>query len=358
MERTTLFRIASMTKPITSVTALQAMEEGRFKLTDPITRWAPEFANMRVLRSASDTFDESVPAERDITMGDLLSHRAGLTYGDFHEGPIGLAYADALGLQIDSGLSPDNWIAELAKLPLIAQPGARFSYGVATDLLGILLSRIDGKPLGQVLEDRILDPLDMTDTAFDVPPEKRSRVAAAFGFDSDGRPIELGDGPGNSFLQSRPSGLMFQSGGAGLWSTADDYLKFAKLFLNRGEIDGERVLQPETAAMMCTDVLSADQRADAEIGGYNLFAEGHGFGLGAAVVVEPNDAMPFPCGGSEGAIGWPGAFGGWWRADPRRGVILVFLTHCMADVEQRARGLGMGVIGAQAEFAEIAAKAV
>ena len=146
-----------MTKPITSVAALMLVDEGRIALNDPIANYAPEFSRMRVLRSPDGPLDETDPAERLITFEDLLTHRAGLTYGDFHRGPISGAYREALGGDIDSDVVPDEWIARLARLPLVGQPGAMWTYGRATDLLGLLIARIEGEPLGAVLKRRIFD---------------------------------------------------------------------------------------------------------------------------------------------------------------------------------------------------------
>src|SRR6478736_3599381 len=166
IERSTLFRIASMTKPITSTAALMLLEEGRYTLDEPIARWAPEFSRMRVLRSLSGPLDQTDPAVRQITFRDLLTHRSGLTYGALHAGPIGKAYAEALGGDIDTDVAPDDWIARLAALPLIDQPGATLHYGHSTDLLGLLIARIEDAPLGDVLARRIFGPLGMKDTGF------------------------------------------------------------------------------------------------------------------------------------------------------------------------------------------------
>src|SRR6202035_147405 len=156
VERDTLCRIASIPKPITSVAALMLVDEGRIALDEPIARVAPEFASMRVLRSPESPLDDTVAATRPITFDDLLTHRAGLTYADFHRGrPIASAYREAIGLDIDSDVALDDWIARLAKLPLIGQPGDVMTYGCATDLLGLLIGRIEGVPLGSVLERRI-----------------------------------------------------------------------------------------------------------------------------------------------------------------------------------------------------------
>ena len=174
VERSTLFRIASMTKPITSLAALMLFEEGRFTLDEPITRWAPEFSQIRVLRSPTGPLDQTEPAQRPITFDDLLTHRSGLTYGSLHSDPIVEAYDQALGSAVDSELSPDDWIARIAALPLIDQPGAGFHYGNSTDLLGLLLARIEGVPLSQLLKRRIFDPLGMKDTGFTVPRKNAS----------------------------------------------------------------------------------------------------------------------------------------------------------------------------------------
>src|SRR4051794_2697158 len=240
VERDTIFRIASMSKPITSVAALMMVEEGRIALTDSVARYAPEFSNMRVLRSPSGPLDETDPAERPITFEDLLSHRSGLTYGAFHRGPIAKAYRDALGGDIDSDVAPDEWIARLAQLPLIGQPGSEMFYGCSTDLLGFLIARIEGAPLGQVLARRIFDPLGMKDTSFRVPREKRSRRAAAYGFDEAGRLTKRVTRPG-VFVAERPDDMAYESGGAGLWSTLDDYLSFARIFLGDGKVEGVRL---------------------------------------------------------------------------------------------------------------------
>src|SRR5690242_12693693 len=237
MERNTLFRIASMTKPITSTAALMLLDEGRFALNDPITRWAPEFSQMRVLRSSTGTLDQTDPAERLITFEDLLTHRSGLTYGDWHSGPIAKAHTEALGGTIDSEVLPEDWIARLAALPLIDQPGAAFHYGHSTDLLGLIMARMENAPLGDVLKRRIFDPLGMNDTGFTVPFEKQERRAGAYGFDDAGQLCKRLSGPGDSFLQERPAGMAYVSGGQGLWSTVDDYLRFARMFLNAGNVN-------------------------------------------------------------------------------------------------------------------------
>ncbi len=345
-----LFRIASMTKPITSVLALMALEEGRFTLQDPITRIAPEFARMRVLRSPTGPLDDVVEAERPITFEDLLTHRSGLTYGDFWSGPIAKAYADTLGGDIDSDVDPDDWISGLGKLPLIDQPGNAFHYGHSTDLLGLLIERMEDAPLGDVLARRLTDPLGMKDTSFAVPKEKRERCVAAYGFDAAGQLMELDCGPGGSFLKERPDDMRYVSGGQGLWSTLDDYLRFARLFVSGGSVDGVQILRRETLALMMSNRLSAEQRRGARLLGAPLFAAGHGFGLGVAVVMDPEKVSGFPCGGSEGSVGWQGGFGGWWQADPNEQCVMLFLAHNMVELDALQQGFGLGVYEAISTF--------
>jgi CubicO group peptidase (beta-lactamase class C family) len=354
IERDTLFRIASMTKPITSTAALMLFEDGRFALDDPIARWAPEFTEMRVLRSPQSALDQTDPAERPITFEDLLTHRSGLTHGSFHTGPIARAYDEALGGAIDSEVAPDDWITALASLPLIDQPGADFHYGHSTDLLGLLIERMADAPLGDVLERRIFGPLGMNDTGFSVPPSKRVRRAAMYGFDQAGRLIVRLTAPGGATMLERPADMAFVSGGQGLWSTVDDYLAFARMFLGGGAVDGVRLLRPETLALMTTNRLTESQRANAKMIGMTVFGSGSGFGLGVAVVLDPEKASPIRGRGGIGTVGWPGAYGGWWQADPTDGSVMIFLTHNMVELEQIAKGFGMGGYGAILKFHALA----
>lgn len=353
LTRDTIFRIASMSKPVTSVAALMLVEEGRIALDEPIARHAPEFAEMRVLRSADGPLDETDPAVRPITFEDLLTHRSGLTYGGVHTGPITPAYAAALGGDIDSHVAPDAWIADLAALPLIDQPGASFHYSCSTDLLGLLVARIEGAPLGEVLRRRIFDPLGMKDTGFLVPRDQRHRRSAMYGFNEAGRLEQRLTAAGQPFLAERPDDMAFESGGQGLWSTLDDYLAFARLFVGGGAVDGARLLRPETMAAMMTNRLTDDQRARAEMLGMPVFTH-HGFGLGVAVVLDPDNAAAIRCKGGVGTVGWPGAYGGWWQADPTDGTVMVFLAHNLLELERLAMGIGLDVYGAITELHALA----
>jgi CubicO group peptidase (beta-lactamase class C family) len=355
VERDTIFRIASMTKPVTTVCALTLLDEGRFTLDEPITAYAPELARMRVLRKPNGPLDQTDAAMRPITFRDLLTHRSGLTYADFHRGPIGRAYVDTLGPTIDNPLTPEEWIVRLGGLPLIDHPGAGFHYGHSTDLLGFLIARLEGAPLSAVLDRRVLAPLGMRDTGFTVAPQKRARCAGLCGFDSEGRVTPLTEAPGRHALDQRPDGMTFEAGGQGLWSTLDDYLAFARMLIGDSGA-GADLLRPETRALMTSNQLTADQRATARLFGQPLFAAGHGYGMGVAVVMEPEQADPLRCRGGIGTIGWPGAYGGWWQADPNDGSVLIFLAHSMAELHQMAAGIGLGVWSAIGAFHAIASK--
>ena len=352
--RDTLFRIASLTKPVTTVAALALLDAGRFGLDEPIARCAPELATLRVLVDPDGPLDETRRAARPITFRDLLTHRAGFTYGEFHAGPIGAAYAEALGGQIDNVLSPDEWIGRLATLPLVDEPGAAFHYGVSTDLLGFLLARIEGATLEAVVRRRVLDPLGMDDTHFTLPADKRHRRAALTGFDAAGGLTTLACAPGGHALAERPEAMTFVSAGQGLWSTVDDYLAFARLFVEGGAVDGIRILQPETCARMTANQLTPAERRGTWMLGQAPFAEGHGYGMGVAVVMEPDKAAALRCRGGAGTVGWPGAYGSWWQADPADRSVLVFLSHNMVDLPQMAQGIGLGVWGAIEMFHRLA----
>jgi len=342
IERDTIFRIASMSKPVTTLAALILLDEGRFALDEPITGCAPEFAQVRVLRDPEGPLDQTDAATRPITFGDLLTHRSGLTYGELHRGPIRRAFAELLGGQMDNDLSPDEWIARLATLPLIDQPGIGFHYGSSTDLLGFLIARLEGVSLGTLLRRRVFEPLGMRDTGFSVPAAKRHRCAGSCGFDNEGKLTPLATVPGGHALKVRPTDMSFESGGQGLWSTVDDYLALARQLIG-DEVNGTRLLRAETRAMMTSNQLTPAQRAAARLFGAPIFAEGHGYGMGVAVVMEPAKADALRCRGGVGTIGWPGAYGGWWQADPSDDSVLVFMAHSMAELSQMARGVGLGV---------------
>jgi len=323
MQRDTIFRIASMTKPITSVAILQLVEEGRIKLDDPITKWAPEFANMKVLKNAEGPLDEVYDSPRDITFDDLLTHRAGLAYGFTSVGPIAYAHQRALGDVLNSDMTPDAWMAALGGLPLSYPPGERFHYSHATDVLGYLVGRIDGKPFRQSLIDRIFKPLGMEDTDFYFPLDKRDRMATVYRIGKTGAiepvPFKLYDTP--------PA---FTGGGGGLTSTVDDYLKFIRMLMGKGEVDGVRLLKPETVELMLTNRLTPAQR---EITFMGLpFWLGQGFGLGLSIV-DDAEKQAWMGATANGAFSWPGAFGTWWRGDPANDMIIIYMIQNSMPLE-------------------------
>ena len=231
------------------------------------------------------------------------------------------------------------------------QPGRGFHYGVSTDLLGFLLARMEGAPLESVLRKRIFDPLGMDDTTFVLPEVKRDRSAGMYGFDDQGRLQRRESHPPEepAFLARRPLDATFVSGSGGLWSTADDFLTFARVFVEDGAVGGVRLLESETLRRMMSNVLTPEQIAGASMLGLPTFS-GHGFGLGVAVVLDPDAADVMPCKGGVGTVGWPGAYGGWWRADPTDGSVLVFLAHNAIDFDKAARGIGLGVYSAISQF--------
>ena len=273
MQRDTVFRIASMSKPVTVAAAMTLIDQGRLSLLDPVTRWLPELAHLRVLADPTGPLDETVPACRPITIDDLMTHRSGLAYAFSVPGPISRAYRQ-LSLRQDF----DHWLAELARLPLVHQPGERLTYSHSIDVLGIVLARIEGKPLHDVLAERILSPLGMVDTGFHLNPSARRRAATMYKLDSGGTLTHDVMGPPPI---TPPA---FCQGGAALWSTVDDYLAFARMLLGGGAVGGVRVLSEESARAMRTDRLTSAQKEIPFMG--VPFWVGRGFGLNLWVVTE------------------------------------------------------------------------
>ena len=229
MRRDTLFRIASMTKPVTVAAAMSLVDEGKLALREPIVRCLPEFTEMRVLDDPNGPLDRTHPAQRAILVEDLLTHTSGLAYGFTVGGPISRAC-----FRLPFGQGPDAWLAALADLPLVHQPGERLTYSHAIDVLGVLLSRVEGKPFHQVLDERILQPAGMSDTGFCVSPDGRRRVATMYRLDENDRLRHDVMGP------PRLTPPEFCNAGGGLWSTAGDYLRFVEMLLRDGTLDGVR----------------------------------------------------------------------------------------------------------------------
>ncbi|PND56691.1 hypothetical protein CRM90_16030 [Mycobacterium sp. ENV421] len=314
MQRDTIFRVASMTKPVTVAAAMALVEEGKLTLTDPVTRWLPELADMQVLVDPAGPLDRTVPARRAITIDDLMTHRSGLAYVFSVAGPISRAYG-RVSLRQDQ----DHWLAEIAQLPLVHQPGERLTYSQATDVLGIAISRIEGKPLHTVLAERIFEPLGMSDTGFFISPDKRARAATMYRLDPESGLQHDAMGP---IPVTEPR---FAQGGAGLVTTVDDYLRFARMLLGGGDVDGVRVLSPESVQSMRTDRLTAEQKQFPFLG--LPFWVGRGFGLNLSVVTDPAKSGQLYGPGGLGTFSWPGAYGTWWQADPANDLILIYLIQ-------------------------------
>ncbi|OBK78189.1 serine hydrolase [Mycobacterium sp. 1274761.0] len=319
MRRDTMFRIASMTKPITVAAAMSLVDEGRLGLTDPVTKWLPEFSALRVMKDTDGPLDDTVPAERPITIDDLMTHRSGLAYVFSVVGPLARAYG-----KLSHRQDQDGWLADLAALPLAHQPGARLTYSVSTDVLGIVLSRVEGKPLAEVLAERIFGPLGMRDTGFSVGPSGRQRAATMYQLGPDNTLRHDSMGP------ARITDPPLCSGGAGLWSTADDYLRFARMLLAGGTLDGTRVLSEESVRLMRTDQLTEQQRQYPFLG--MPYWIGRGFGLNLAVITDPAKSRQLFGPGGKGAFTWPGAYGTWWQADPSADLILIYLIQNQPDM--------------------------
>lgn len=341
MRPDTLFRIASMTKPITSVAALILMEEGRFALDDPIARWIPELAEPLVLRDAAGSLRETEPARRPITIEDLLTHRSGIAYGFFSEGPLKQTYERALGDPAMTRMMPDEWLIALGGLPLAYQPGERFHYGHSTDVLGFLIGRVEGKPLREVLKARVFEPLGMVDTDFWLPRDKRHRLASLYGYD------EAAGGLAKVEPEMYDEPPSYTPGGGGLISSAPDYHRFARMLLGEGILDGARLLRPETVRLMRTNRLTDVQR-QIPFAGMPLWRT-NGFGLGVSIAEDPLD-NPYACG-APGAMTWPGIFGTWWQADPVNDLVMIYLIQHQVPVSAKSGATiatGRGAAGRRA----------
>ncbi len=324
MRRDSLFRIASMTKPITAAATLMLIAEGKLALDEPVDRLLPELANRRVLNRIDGALDDTGPAHRPITVEDLLTFRLGLGIVLAPPGayPIQRAIAD-LGLMgfgppdPSAPLSPDEWIAALGTLPLMAQPGEKWLYTTGSNVLGVLIARASGRSLPDVFQDRILGPLGMSDTAFHVPSERASRLTDAYRNGEDG--LVLYDDAANSAWRRPPA---LPAGDSGLVSTVDDLFAFSRLLLNHSRQGTRQLLPAASIAAMTRNHLSAAQAA----GGRPILAPGQGWGHGLAVWLEPS-----PEGAPPGSFGWNGGLGTSWIADPASNLTLILLTQTLFD---------------------------
>ncbi|WP_086380699.1 serine hydrolase domain-containing protein [Caballeronia sordidicola] len=328
MSRDTLFRIASMTKPVTSVAALMLVEDGLIALDEPISRWLPELAKPQVLLDPSSPLDRTEPARAPITLLDLLTHRTGFAYHFTAFGALADAYSEVFN-GIDATVDSSVWLERVARLPLMFQPGTRWHYGISTDVLGSLIERVSGVPLETFFRTRIFDPLGMTDTGFVVPAGKLERLSVSYAIDPSTQEHVVEDHPATSRF-AKPE--RYQSGGGGLISTADDYLRFARMLLGRGRLQGDaterangpRLLSHRSVDLMRTNFLTREQRRIPAFG--QVVWAGQGFGLGVAIVDDPAQQRTESYR-SKGSFGWPGALGTNWFADPVEDMIGILMIQ-------------------------------
>ena len=316
----TVTRIYSMTKPLTSVAVMQLYEQGLFQLDDPIARVLPEFSEMRVAVGGNRAKIETEPARRPITVRDLLTHTAGLTYG-FMEATLVDAQYREHGIDF---LAREGTLAEMtarvAKLPLLAQPGSAWNYSVATDVLGQYVAVVSGRPFADYLREFVIKPLGMVDTDFHVSPALMPRFCATYAYDRERR-LRLFDDSVETAFAHPPA---IASGGGGLVSTSADYQRFCRMILNRGTLDGQRLLGRKSVALMLANHLSGDLAAM----GTPRFAEtsytGIGFGLGFSVMLDPAKAQIV---GTPGEVAWGGMASTAFWIDPKEDLAVVLMTQ-------------------------------
>ena len=326
MTRDSIFRIYSMSKPITGVALMMLYEEGAFRLNDPVSKYIPGFANLKV--HVGDTAGGSPKLEdanRSMTMAELMSHAGGLGYGLGAANHVDRLYREHRVLNADASL--DTMIDKLSGLPLLAQPGTRWYYSIGVDVQGYLVEQLSGMPFPEFLQERVFDPLGMVDTAFYVPEDKLDRVALIYGADENSHLEEADMGRTRTSMPAGPSG------GGGLWGTADDYLRFTQMLLNGGELDGVRLLAPRTVEMMRTNYLSAEALP--------TMRAGTGFGLDFAVVHDPAAARePY----ATGSYFWGGAAGTWFWIDPVTDLTFVGMIQHLGASVQEVQGLSRNLV--------------
>lgn len=320
MQSDSLFRIASVTKGITAVAALILVEECKLRLDEPVDEWLPELANRQVLRTLEGPADDTVPAERPLTLRDLLTFRMGFGAVMAMPGtyPIQQVIEEA-GLAAGPHqicFSADEYMARLGGLPLLHQPGEQWMYHSSADVLGILISRVAGSSLGAFFQERIFSPLGMEDTFFQVPEEKIRRLTTMYQVDDCGTLSVWDEARGGHW--SKP--LPFEAGGSGLVSTAEDLLKFSQMLLNGGRADSGRLLARPTIELMTTDQLTPAQKAASAF--FPGFWDYNGWGMGISVTTAREGLAWSP-----GSYGWDGGYGTSWRIDPREEMIGILLTQ-------------------------------
>jgi len=315
MARDSIFRVASITKPITAAAVMMLAEDGRIALEDPVRQWLPELASPAVVRTPASPVDDVVPAVRPITVADLLTFRAGYGFpSDFSLPAVGLLFSELKQGPPQPQLvaAPDEWMAALSRIPLLHQPGEAWLYNTCSDIAGVLIARVSGRPLPEFLAERLFGPLGMVDTGFDVPAGKLARFTSYYRTDPAGG-LELVDAPGGQW-SSLPA---FPSAAGGLVSTVDDWHSFARMLLAGGRAGGRQLLSPASVRQMTTDKLTQPQR-DAS----RLFLEGQGWGFGGSVDVEAIDPWNVP-----GRYGWVGGTGTAAHITPSTGTVSILLSQ-------------------------------
>lgn len=326
MRRESIFRLASMTKPITAVGAMILVEECKIRLDDPVDEWLPELGDRKVLRTIESPLDDTVPAKRPITLRDLLTFRAG--YGEVAflspTCPLQKAMMKAR-LPLTEWLfagTPDEFMKRLGSLPLAHQPGDRWLYHMGCEILGVLIARVSGQSLGSFLRDRIFEPLGMKDTGFFVPEAKLDRLPTCYGTDLlSGQLGVLDEARGGQVARARD----FEAGAGGLVSTIDDMAAFGQMMLKKGACGRERILSRPSIELMTMDHLTAGQKAASPF--FPNFWNEHGWGFGMGVITGRDDLANVP-----GRFGWDGAFGTSWWVDPKEEMIGILMTQRRPDM--------------------------
>jgi CubicO group peptidase (beta-lactamase class C family) len=323
MRRDTIFRIASMTKPLIAAATLMLVEECRLRLDDAVDDFLPELADRQVLKSLESAIDDTVPARRSITTRDLLTFTFGMGAVMVWPAryPIQKAAAD-LGLApgpFQPDLTAEEFMKRLGSLPLFHQPGERWLYHTGSDVLGVLIARVTGQSLEAFLQERLFAPLGMRDTGFHVPAAKLDRLASAYLMDPQKKALAFFDDAANSRWSKPPP---FAAGGSGLVSTIDDFHAFYRMLMNGGMLGRERILSRPTVALMMSDQLTAEQKQGAEL----FFGHGASWGMGGAVVTRRTDIFTTP-----GRFGWDGGYGTSAHLDPAEDMIGILMTQRLMD---------------------------
>jgi CubicO group peptidase (beta-lactamase class C family) len=324
VRRDTIFRITSMTKPITAVATMILVEDCKLRLDESVERLLPELANRRVLKSLESPLDDTLPASRSITVRDLLTFRLGLgiIFGPPNVYPIQRAINE-LGItgfgppMPSTPHDPDEWMRLVGTLPLMHQPGERWMYNMGSCFLGVLIARASGQSFERFLRERVLEPLRMKDTSFSVPASKLDRLATSYWGNPQTGALDFYDGVEDSQWGHPPA---FPDGGAGLVSTIDDYLAFGQMLLNEGTYESERILSRPSIELMTADHLTAEQKVkSASVPGQ---WDNRGWGFGVQVVTRRDDVSAVP-----GQYGWDGGFGTSWRTDPQEEMVAILMTQ-------------------------------